>query len=60
MNTPDLLGVLEEIETLARHTQRNLQAGLATSGASGLRKIEEKAQDARRHAVVNVERERIA
>ena len=58
--TPDLLAVLEEIETLARHTQRNLQAGLATSGASGLRKIEEKAQDARRHAVVDVERERVA
>lgn len=58
--TLDLLGVLEEIETLARHTQRNLQAGLASSGASGLRKIEEKAQDARRHAVVNVERERVA
>ena len=49
----DLLAALEEIETLARHTQRNLQAGLATSGASGLRKIEEKAQDARRHAVVS-------
>lgn len=60
MNTPDLMVVLEEIETLARSTQRNLQAGLATSGASGLRKIEEAAQDARRHAVVDVERERVA
>lgn len=57
--TLDLLAVLEEIETLARHTQRTLQAGLATSGASGLRKIEEKAQDARRHATVD-QRERVA
>lgn len=50
MNTPDLLGVLEEIETLARHTQRNLAAGLASTGVTGLRKIELAAQDARRHA----------
>lgn len=50
MSAPDLIGALEEIEMLARHTQRNLQAGLATSGATGLRKIEEKAQDARRWA----------
>lgn len=50
MSTRDLLGALEEIETIARHTQRNLAAGLATSGASGLKKIQDRASDARRWA----------
>lgn len=60
MKAPDLLAALEEIETLARRTQRNLQAGLAVNGATGLKKIEEKAQDARRHAAVETPRERVA
>ena len=60
MSTPDLLGVLEEIEQLAKHTQLNLAAGLATSGATGLRKIELAAQDARRWATAESAKERVA
>lgn len=46
----DLLGTLAEIEQLARQTQANIAAGSATSGVSGLKKIQERASDARRHA----------
>lgn len=48
--TVDLLTALQEIEDRARHTQQLLAAGLAPSGASGLRRIEHLAADARRHA----------
>ena len=48
--TVDLLAALEEIERTARQTQLNLAAGLASSGVTGLKKIEAKASDARRHA----------
>lgn len=48
--SPDLLATLEEIEHVARQTQLNLAAGLAVNGATGLKKIEKKASDARRHA----------
>lgn len=48
--TVDLFDALERIETLAKQTQLNIAAGLATSGVCGLRKIELAAQDARRHA----------
>lgn len=55
MNTPDLLGVLEEIEQIARQTQLNLAAGLASSGTTGLKKIQDRASDARRHALADLQ-----
>lgn len=48
--TVDLMAALEEIETLAKHTQLNLAAGLASSGVTGLKKIQDRASDARRWA----------
>lgn len=54
--TLDLLAALEDIERLAKNTQLNLAAGLATSGVTGLRKIELAAQDARRWATVDTDR----
>lgn len=53
--TPDLLAALEDIERLAKHTQLNIAAGLATTGVTALRRIEEKAQDARRWATVDTD-----
>lgn len=57
MSTPDLLATLEEIESTARQTQRNIAAGLAASGVTGLKKIEAKASDARRHALATTTQE---
>lgn len=47
---PNPVEALANIEELARQAQRDLQAGMAQTGAAALRKIECEAQDALRWA----------
>lgn len=48
--TPDLVGELDRIVEEAREARRKLAAGHALTGRSALRRIEERAMDAARHA----------